>query len=1519
MFGRIRKSIPLPFRRRRKSKDEIIHPASPVSVLDIPHPVETVMLQDYEQAPISPYGDTRTRSWDHGVLKVGDDISNQKEFLHELSYPRVSVDDRLQNVLDRHNAIIVSDESGDDHNSPSMDETSESSNHDSSANSWVAAYPEPTLAPTTPLPRIALKEIMSPDPPGSRLSRSNMQAPNTETSKSTAPIPESKDEHLPNNVEGVIDKESQAQRMANQQDAVSNQTETKQSMPSKQGNSSAKSNEEVRYSSDLKGPKEKEPMILKIDQKVRIVGASIVNKLKIKIDGDGVHKSYSKRDSSMESRVRETTVDSDSSDNSISSLEESVPSPTALSAEGATTIPSKDSLTDICAGHQGEWSAESRESSTERLSTLAVQDHGADLPRANQNDANVVEDSQIGNMSSRSGLDQASPVIGVDSVQELLRANSSSNEEIEGTPSVVESPSLLEFNENVGSNGNLSSPVDEIQPTNASRCVAAAPAIPVVPIDVQGVQRDLNGDPDNTRSVNDDSNGTSLIRENRVNDFTTNDRVRVIKGRYAPSTGVVVGVTACFVKVELSGSDEVHKLKPTSLLRNQQQDATEPAPSISESRPTDAGGPTSSSTQVQEQHVELNESSASSEHATQTDERANQVGDFTTNDRVRVVKGYYAPNTGVVVGVTACFVKVELSGSDEVHKLKPTSLLRNQQQDATEPAPSISEIRPTDAEGPTSSTTQVHEQHVEFNESSSAVEHATQTAERANQVGDFTTNNRVRVVKGYYAPNIGLVVGLTACFVKVRLIGSDEVHKLKPTSLLKNQQQEAIGPAPEISESRPTNAEGPTSSSTQVQEQLVEFNESSSAVEHATRTDEDVESKLINERSPVVVTEEPRSRATEGMTNEIIGNRESTRISHFQEGDRVRAIEGPKEGAVGTVTEILEILVRVEFDGQTRIWAMLPQKLTLHPEQQQNAPPGFPVVIRQRQANPRPAANSGRARSDQKKASTPSNFDSWKWTKSIARSFGNRIVVKERVAAFQNSKGGESTFLSLSLHSRMRLVEVPLNTAEEDVPFEKEVVDADGSKFQLVLAKVKNDSEVSSFGFTKAKCVQLIYARVSGPGTEPQDLQDMLERLGDFGRLAPRKAAARLELLHSPACKLNSHPSQMYGIFSRPVTDLCEIEDLGHEGCGFICENLLKELLGGRIDGHRAIAVQVRIVAPKIGIFKGVLGKKRITSGAPIQLPSSMKKVGPSSHKDANMHEAFILINRVTPSQNTRMVARLLDPNEKDPPDSWTPAKLSDMIFRLWKSLGVPEKVGSKYITQSRKAENLKHSFVVGLSDPTSMLPAGSIFIPGLHKANLPLQEIFVTRVPCVEPRDGRMLRLVTSKPRDMPINTWEWLHTLHFGSIIFANPKPGTVSLPAQIAAGDLDGDLYLICWAFEEVLQHIATAEPIDIDLLGEEDAKPDNPYMPEWLSKTQEVMIDAPAMRALQALIGKLYTSANKVADKSKKGMHDEDSIMYARAFKRALEIGKHGGQVYLPAHLHANIPTRFHKVLVSEDIL
>ena len=52
----------------------------------------------------------------------------------------------------------------------------------------------------------------------------------------------------------------------------------------------------------------------------------------------------------------------------------------------------------------------------------------------------------------------------------------------------------------------------------------------------------------------------------------------------------------------------------------------------------------------------------------------------------------------------------------------------------------------------------------------------------------------------------------------------------------------------------------------------MEFSESSAPSEHAIRTDEDVEFKLIDEHFPAMVTEEPLKRATDDMTSELMGS-----------------------------------------------------------------------------------------------------------------------------------------------------------------------------------------------------------------------------------------------------------------------------------------------------------------------------------------------------------------------------------------------------------------------------------------------------------------------------------------------------------------------------------------------------------------------------------------------------------------------------------------------------------------------
>jgi hypothetical protein len=163
-------------------------------------------------------------------------------------------------------------------------------------------------------------------------------------------------------------------------------------------------------------------------------------------------------------------------------------------------------------------------------------------------------------------------------------------------------------------------------------------------------------------------------------------------------------------------------------------------------------------------------------------------------------------------------------------------------------------------------------------------------------------------------------------------------------------------------------------------------------------------------------------------------------------------------------------------------------------------------------------------------------------------------------------------------------------------------------------------------------------------------------------------------------------------------------------------------------------------------------------------------------------------------------------------------------------------------------------------------------------------------------------------------------LQDLPFGAIIFSNPRPGERPLPELVASGDLDGDLYLICWN-ELFLQSIHPEPITDEELLlppAEKDGKPNNKekaYDPNWLEKAQALMINAAVLQDLNTLISKLYRNAQEIADKSDQFMHDPDAVAFARAYKKSLELGKHGGKVYLPLHLHEKLPKRLGHLLVA----
>lgn len=218
-----------------------------------------------------------------------------------------------------------------------------------------------------------------------------------------------------------------------------------------------------------------------------------------------------------------------------------------------------------------------------------------------------------------------------------------------------------------------------------------------------------------------------------------------------------------------------------------------------------------------------------------------------------------------------------------------------------------------------------------------------------------------------------------------------------------------------------------------------------------------------------------------------------------------------------------------------------------------------------------------------------------------------------------------------------------------------------------------------------------------------------------------------------------------------------------------MCKDLLAELLGGGKSAERAYAIQVR-GSSGFGLFKGMLmGKNLSADEPPIQIPQSMLKLGPSRASDPE-EKGFLVIttNGVHPNTTNQMMGRLLSgvgTTKTIRKQSVEQKQFSPMIYQLWVGLKVPRHVCDEYIRASKKEENLQHAFVVGLTDPTTGgLPHSSVFVPGLRRQG----DLFVTRSPCIETTNGRLVPVVSAKPDDMSKESWNFLESLPFGSIVF-------------------------------------------------------------------------------------------------------------------------------------------------------
>lgn len=475
------------------------------------------------------------------------------------------------------------------------------------------------------------------------------------------------------------------------------------------------------------------------------------------------------------------------------------------------------------------------------------------------------------------------------------------------------------------------------------------------------------------------------------------------------------------------------------------------------------------------------------------------------------------------------------------------------------------------------------------------------------------------------------------------------------------------------------------------------------------------------------------------------------------------------------------------------------------------------------------------------------------------------------------------------------------------------VIEQQGYRYELVSIKVEDDG-VEFFGGAK-KCIQCHYALVSSPReSQPAiNLERELEAIADFASIrTARKAASRLELLLSPAdSKLAPRQlrTENFEIIAEPMSSITE-ESMG-DGCGFIGDEMLRMILTekGRLNVTSRAAVQVRIFAPHLGIFKGLLVRK--PGIQKIQLVMSMRKVGPTRlpHNDDN-DWATVVVLKTAPSANNIALGKYLI-SGIEPCKSFKPKKLSDMVVKLWTALGVPSVVAADYI--DRKYPN--HAWLMGVADPTGELPAGTIIVPGLPVDSLDIDNVFVTRSPCgIRASDGRMLPLLKAWPDVMTKASWEWLNSLPFGVIVFstaggANRPP----IPAICASGDLDGDLYLVCWQ-KDILQYIVErppfytkpeqkeeivrnewAEQIAAGASDVSGQKGEEPKLKGWLDQARDHMRDPQTLK-LSVAYGVLYKEMEKYQKVG--GMDDERALECGRAYLQALDNGKHGGIIDVP---------------------
>jgi hypothetical protein len=484
-------------------------------------------------------------------------------------------------------------------------------------------------------------------------------------------------------------------------------------------------------------------------------------------------------------------------------------------------------------------------------------------------------------------------------------------------------------------------------------------------------------------------------------------------------------------------------------------------------------------------------------------------------------------------------------------------------------------------------------------------------------------------------------------------------------------------------------------------------------------------------------------------------------------------------------------------------------------------------------------------------------------------------------------------------------------------------IEESGFRLELICSKIH--SEKAKYG-RLARPV-LYYFLTSGPGLEQINLQDSLSKVADFESVGDAgKTASRIELLFSPAMSEKKEAviielSENEFEFVEDTTELAKCSEGNFHAPRSFFENCFKGVRGQRIT-----TVQPRF------LIDGRLGKGTFTLKEgidKIQIPRSMIKVD-ASKVAVNNRRNFILVTKAFPSKKNLYMGKYLN---KEVVRATALDELQQPISNMFRDVlidkGVPKHLITEYNTrkvkgkkerdkrksiktrQSKRIKNQKQqnreappqddlyfadAYLVGGCDPTPgcRIPNGYVAIPGLPDS---VDSVLVSRSPALSQAD--MARL--------PVWKNSILNHHHFGEMFFGN---GSTPLPNLLADGDLDGDLYFVIWD-EKIVEEVPFTDIAALEqtvILSRKRSKKHSRFFSRttkvennnnWFKETQDVMADVGLAIQVTALISILYNESK--AEWSSDNCVRDDYIAYGNAYKKSLDLQKHGDAVDLPGHL------------------